>query len=33
MPVDKVLTQIKDEHYLKWARLLHLSPNVRDKKK
>ena len=33
MPVDKILAQIKDEHYLKWSRPLHLSPNVRDKKK
>ena len=33
MPVDKILTQIKDDHYLKWPRPLHLSPNVRDKNK
>nr|XP_023878037.1 uncharacterized protein LOC111990495 [Quercus suber] len=33
MPVDKILTQIKDEHFLKWPRPLHSSPNVRDKKK
>ena len=33
MPVDKILTQIKDEHCLKWPRPLHSSPNVRDKKK
>ena len=33
MPVDKILVQIKDEHYLKWPRPLHLSPNVHDKKK
>ena len=33
MPVDKILAQIKDEHYLKWPRLLHSSPHVRDKKK
>ncbi|XP_030936122.1 uncharacterized protein LOC115961256 [Quercus lobata] len=33
MPVDKILTQIKDEHYLKWSRPLHSSPNVRDKNK
>ena len=33
MPVDKILAQIKDEHYLKWARPLHSSLNVRDKKK
>nr|XP_023885128.1 uncharacterized protein LOC111997284 [Quercus suber] len=31
MHVDKILAQIKDEHYLKWPRLLHSSPNVRDK--
>ena len=33
MLVDKILAQIKDEHYLKWPRPLHSSPNVRDKKK
>ena len=33
MPVDKILTQIKDNHYLKWPRPLHSSPNVRDKNK
>ncbi|XP_023895859.1 uncharacterized protein LOC112007731 [Quercus suber] len=33
MPVDKILTQIKDKHDLKWPRPLHLSPNVRDKNK
>ena len=33
MPVDKILVQIKDEHYLKWPRPLHSSPNMRDKKK
>ena len=33
MPIDKILMQIKDEHYLKWPRLLHSSPNVRNKKK
>nr|XP_023911018.1 uncharacterized protein LOC112022630 [Quercus suber] len=33
MPVDKILTQIKDEHNLKWPRPLHSSPNVRDKNK
>ena len=32
MPVDKILAQVKDEYYLKWPRLLHLSPNVHDKK-
>nr|XP_023879902.1 uncharacterized protein LOC111992266 [Quercus suber] len=33
MPVDKILIEIKDEHYLKWPRPLHSSPNVRDKNK
>ncbi|XP_023909306.1 uncharacterized protein LOC112020966 [Quercus suber] len=33
MPVNKILTQIKDKHYLKWPRPLHSSPNVRDKNK
>ena len=33
MHVDKILAQIKDEHYLKWPRPLHSSPNVHDKKK
>ncbi|XP_065629624.1 uncharacterized protein LOC136067530 [Quercus suber] len=33
MPVDKILTQIKEEHYLKWPRPLHSSPNVHDKSK
>ena len=33
MPVDKILTQIKDEHYLKWPIPLHFSPKVRDKNK
>ena len=33
MPVDKILTQIKDEHYLKWPRPLHSSLNVCDKNK
>ena len=33
MPVDQILTQIKDEHYLKWPRPLHSLPNVRDKRK
>ena len=33
MSVDKILAQIKDEHYLKRPRPLHSSPNVRDKKK
>ena len=33
MPIDKILMQIKDEHYLKWPRPLHSSPHVRDKNK
>ena len=33
MPVDKILTQIKDDHYLKWPRPLYSSPNVHDKNK
>ncbi|XP_050247585.1 uncharacterized protein LOC126695025 [Quercus robur] len=33
MPVDKIFMQIKDEHYLKWPRPLHSSPNLRDKSK
>ena len=33
MLVDKILMQIKDEHYLKWPRPLHSSPHVRDKNK
>ena len=33
MPVDQILAQIKDEHYLKWPRPLHSSPNVCDKRK
>ena len=32
MPVDQISAQIKDEHFLKWPRLLHSSPNVRDKR-
>ena len=31
MPIGKILTQIKADHYLKWPRPLHSSPNVRDK--
>nr|XP_023917006.1 uncharacterized protein LOC112028543 [Quercus suber] len=30
---EKAPQTIKDEHYLKWPRLLHSSPNVHDKKK
>ena len=33
MPVDQILTEIRDEPSLKWPRPLHLSPNVRDKRK
>ena len=33
MPVDKILMQIKDEHYLKWPRPFHSSPHVCDKNK
>ena len=33
MPVDKILMQIKDEHYLKWPRPLHSSPNIHNKNK
>ena len=33
MPIDKILEQIKDEHYLKWPRPLHSSLNIRDKNK
>ena len=33
MPIDKILAQIKDDHYLKWPRPLHSSPNVCDKNK
>nr|XP_023921246.1 uncharacterized protein LOC112032717 [Quercus suber] len=33
MPIDQILAQIKDEHYLKWPRQLHSSPNVRNNRK
>lgn len=33
MPIDKLLMQIKDNHTLKRPKPLHLSPNIRDKKK
>ena len=33
MPIDKILMEIKDEHYLKWPRPQHLSPYIRDKNK
>jgi len=28
MTVDKILVQIKNDHHLKWLRLLHSSPDV-----
>ena len=33
MPIDKIFSQIKDEHYLKWPRPLYSSLNVHDKNK
>ena len=33
MPVDQILTEIRDEPSLKWPRPLHSSPNMRDKRK
>ena len=33
IPVDKILMQIKDEHYLKWPRPLHSSPHIRGRNK
>ena len=33
MPIDKILMQTKDEHYLKWPRSLHSSPHICDKNK
>ena len=33
VPIDQVLTEIKDEQYLKWPRPLHSSPSVHDKRK
>ena len=33
IPVDKILMQIKDKHYLKWPRPLYSSPNFHDKNK
>ena len=33
MLVDQILVRIKDEHYLKWPRPLHSTPNVCDKRK
>ena len=33
MPIDKILMQIEDEHYLKWPRPLHSSPHICNKNK
>ena len=33
MPVDQILTEIKDEPSLKWLRPLHSSPSLRNKRK
>ena len=33
MPVDQILTEIRDEPSLKWPRSLYSSSNVRDKRK
>ena len=33
MPVDQILTEIRDEPSLKWPKPLHSSPNVHDKRK
>ena len=33
MPVDQILTEIRDEPSLKWPRPLQSSPNMRDKRK
>ena len=33
MPVDHILTKIKDEQYLKWPGPLHSSPGVHNKRK
>ena len=33
MPIDQILTEIKDEQYLKWPRPIHSLPSVRDKRK
>ena len=33
MPVDHILTEIKDEQYLKWPKPLHSSPGVHNKRK
>ena len=33
MPIDHILTEIKDEQYLKWPKPLHSSPGVHNKRK
>ena len=33
MPVDQILTEIRDKPSLKWPRPLHSSPSLRDKRK
>ena len=33
MPIDQILTKIRDEQSLKWPRPLHSSPSMRDKRK
>ena len=33
MPIDKILMQITNDHYLKWSKPLHSSPNMHDKRK
>ena len=33
MPVDQILTEIRDESSLKWPRPLHSVPGLRDKRK
>ena len=33
IPVDYILTEIRDEPSLKWPRPLHSSPSLRDKRK
>ena len=33
MPVDQILTEIRDEPSLKWPRPLHSAPGLRDKRK
>ena len=33
MPIDQILTKIRDEQSLKWPRPLHSYPSMRDKRK